>query len=74
MPVILATQETEIKRWKSEVRPRQIIRKTLSRKNPALKKGWGVVQWLEHLPSKIEALSSKPQCKKKPKKQNIPSS
>jgi hypothetical protein len=31
------------------------------------KKSWGVVQWLEHLPSKIEALSSKPQCKKKKK-------
>jgi hypothetical protein len=39
-PVIPATQEAEIRRIKVWSQPGQIVRKTLSRKNPSQKKGW----------------------------------
>jgi hypothetical protein len=37
-PVILATQEAEIRRIAVEANPRQIVLKTLSRKKPITKK------------------------------------
>jgi hypothetical protein len=41
MPVILATQEAEIRRIVGQSQPGQIIHKTLSQKNPTTKKlGW----------------------------------
>jgi hypothetical protein len=39
-PVILATQETEIRRIMVQSQPWQIVHKTLSRKKPFTKKGW----------------------------------
>jgi hypothetical protein len=39
-PVILATQETEIRRIMVRSQPGQIVLKTLSRKNSSQKKGW----------------------------------
>jgi hypothetical protein len=39
MPVILATQEAEIRRMMVQIQPRQIVGKTLSGKKPN-KKGW----------------------------------
>jgi hypothetical protein len=43
MPVILATQETEIRRIVVQSQPRQIVIETLSK--PITKKG--LVEWLE---------------------------
>jgi hypothetical protein len=40
MPVVLATQEAEIKRLIVQSQLRQIVLKTLSQKNPTQKKGW----------------------------------
>jgi hypothetical protein len=40
MPVILATQEAEIRRIVFQSQPGQIVKETLSRKNPSQKKGW----------------------------------
>jgi hypothetical protein len=37
-PVILATQETEIRRIEVQSQPRQIVHETLSGKNPSQKK------------------------------------
>jgi hypothetical protein len=60
-PVILATQEAEIRRIMIQSQPRQIVRETLSRKNSSHKKkkkrAGGVAQGL--------ALSSNPSTKKK---------
>jgi hypothetical protein len=53
MPIVLATQEAEIRRIMIQSQPRQIVCETLSRKKPLYKKG--LVEWL-----KVEALSSKP--------------
>jgi hypothetical protein len=39
MPVILATQEAEIRRIEVRSQPRHIVPETLSRKNPSHKKG-----------------------------------
>jgi hypothetical protein len=39
-PVILATQEIEIRRIVVQSHPRQIICKNLSRRNPSQKKDW----------------------------------
>jgi hypothetical protein len=41
MPVILATQETEIRRIETQSQPRQIVHKTLSPKYPSQKHGRG---------------------------------
>jgi hypothetical protein len=40
MPVILATQEAEIRRIVDWSQPGQIVHKTLSWKYPSQKKGW----------------------------------
>jgi hypothetical protein len=45
MPVILATQEAEIKRIVVQSQPRQIVHKTLSRKIPITKRE--LVAWLK---------------------------
>jgi hypothetical protein len=39
MPVILATQDAEIRRITFQIQPGQIVHKTLSQKNPSQKKG-----------------------------------
>jgi hypothetical protein len=44
MPVILATQEAEIRRIEVRSQPRQIVRETSSQKNPSQKRAGGVVQ------------------------------
>jgi hypothetical protein len=58
-PIILATQEPEIRRIMVHSQPRQTVCETLSKKNPSQRRASGVVQAVEHLPSKHEALSSK---------------
>jgi hypothetical protein len=40
MPIILATQEAEIRRIKARTQPGQIVCETLSQKNHDKKKGW----------------------------------
>jgi hypothetical protein len=45
MPVILATQEAEIRRIAVQSQPRQIVRETLSQKKTHHKKG--LVEWLK---------------------------
>jgi hypothetical protein len=44
MPVILATQEAEIRRIAVRSQPRQTVHKTLSRKNPPQNR---LVEWLK---------------------------
>jgi hypothetical protein len=44
MPVILATQEADIRRITVRSQPRQIVLETLSRKYPSPK---GLVEWLK---------------------------
>jgi hypothetical protein len=44
MPVVLATQEPEMKRILAGSQPGQIVYETLSRKNPSQKRAGGVVQ------------------------------
>jgi hypothetical protein len=39
-PVILTSQEAEIRRVMVQSQPEQIVHETLSRKNPSQKKGW----------------------------------
>jgi preprotein translocase subunit Sec63 len=63
MPVILATQEAEIRRIAVQSQPRRIFHKILSRKTLSQKK-IGLVEWL-----KVNALSSSPSTLKKKKKQ-----
>jgi hypothetical protein len=60
-PVILATQEAEIRRIAVQSQPRQIVRKSLSQKIPSQKRAGGVAQGV--------GPEFKPQyCKKKKKK------
>jgi hypothetical protein len=40
VPVILATQEAEIRRIAVQRQPRQTVQETLSKKKPIKKKGW----------------------------------
>jgi hypothetical protein len=58
-PVILATQEEEIMRIAVRSQPGQIVRETLSWKNPTQNRAGRVAQVVEHLPSKHKTLSSK---------------
>jgi hypothetical protein len=44
MPVILATQETEIRRIMVQRQPRQIVQETLSRKTPSQKMAGAMAQ------------------------------
>jgi hypothetical protein len=44
MPVILATQEAEIKRIAIQSQPGQIVCETLSRRNPSQKRAGGMAQ------------------------------
>jgi hypothetical protein len=60
MPVILATQEAEIKRMVAPSQPGQIVQETLSKKYPTQKRASGVAEVVKHLPSKCEALSPNP--------------
>jgi ribosomal protein S21 len=61
MPVILATQEAEIRRITSQSQPRQTVLEILSRKTQKI----GLVEWL-----KVKALSSSPSTTKKQKTKN----
>jgi hypothetical protein len=82
MPIILATQEAEIRRIAVQSQPGQIVHKILSRKNPLQKRAGGVaqgvhtrdvVQAVENLLCKHQALNSNPSPtpkKKKRKKKN----
>jgi hypothetical protein len=51
-PVILATQETEIRRIMVLSQPRQIVCKTLSQKHTTQKRASRVAEVVERLPSK----------------------
>jgi hypothetical protein len=64
MPVILATQEAEIRRIMVKNLPGQIVCKTLYGKKSFTKKG--LVRWL-----KVKALSLSPSITKKKKKVNM---
>jgi hypothetical protein len=63
MPVILATQEAEIRRIMIRSQPREIVRETLFCKYPSQK---GQTEWL-----KVKALSSSPSTTKRKKTQNV---
>jgi hypothetical protein len=57
MPIILATQEAEIRKIEVQGQPWQIVCETLSQKYPTQKRAGGVAQVLERLPSKCKTLS-----------------
>jgi hypothetical protein len=59
VPVILATQEADIRRITIQSQPRQIVRETLSQKNLSQKRAGGVAQGVSP--------EFKPQCLKKKK-------
>jgi hypothetical protein len=60
MYVILATQETEIRRSMVQSQPGQIVHKTLSQKHPTHKRADRVAQAVVHLLSNGKALNSSP--------------
>jgi hypothetical protein len=60
MPVILATQEAQIRRTIVQSQPGQIVRKTLSQKVPNRKSAGRVAQVVEFLSRKHKTLSSNP--------------
>jgi hypothetical protein len=70
MPVILATQEGEIRRIKVQKQPGRIVHETLSPKYPRQNRAGGLV---EHLSSKHEAQPPrfKPQYYQKKKKKKV---
>jgi hypothetical protein len=68
MPVILASQEAEIRRITVQSQPKQIVHETLSWKYPTTKRPGKVDQVIECLPSKCEALSSNSSTAKKKNK------
>jgi hypothetical protein len=57
-PIILTTQEGEIRRIAVQSQLRQIVHKTLSKKYPTQNRAGRVAQLVQHWPSKHEALSS----------------
>jgi hypothetical protein len=62
-PVILVTQEAEIRRITVQSQPGQIVHKTLSRKNPSQKMTGGVAQG--------EGPEFKPQTRKKKERNSV---
>jgi hypothetical protein len=64
MPIILATWEAEMRRIEVEASMGKWFMKHLSQKYSIQKRFGGVVQMVEHLPSKCEVLSSNPSPKK----------
>jgi hypothetical protein len=58
IPVILATQEAEIKRITAQGQPRQIVWKTLYQNTQHKKRAGGVAQVVERPPDNREAPSS----------------
>jgi hypothetical protein len=60
MPIILATQEAEIRMMVFQNQAEQIVHETLSRIYSTRKRAGRVVQLVKCLPSKHEALNSKP--------------
>jgi hypothetical protein len=60
MPVILATQEGEIRKISVQSQPRQKVRPYLKNAQHTKKRASGVAQVVNHLPSKCEAQSSNP--------------
>jgi hypothetical protein len=67
-PVILATQEAQIKRIAVQSQLGQIIQGTLSRKYPTQNRAGGVAQGVQHLPGNCETLNSNPSTAKKKNK------
>jgi hypothetical protein len=67
-PIILATQEAEIRGIVVQSQPREIVHETPSQKYPTQKRAGAVPQGVECQPSKREALSSNPSTTKKKKK------
>jgi predicted P-loop ATPase len=65
MPKILATQEAEIRRIMVQSQPRQIVHKTLSRKNPSQRRAGGVA---ESVDPAFKPSTTKKQKKKKRKR------
>jgi hypothetical protein len=68
MPVILAAQETGIKRITVQRQPRQIFPQTLSQKYPTQKRTGRVAQTVEQVPKKYEVLQYHKEAKKKNRK------
>jgi hypothetical protein len=69
-PVILASQEAEIRRIVVQGPPRQIVQETLSQKYSTQKKAGGVAQVVECLPNKCEAVISNPSPARRKKKKS----
>jgi hypothetical protein len=65
MPVILDTQEAEIRRVAVWSQPGQTVHGTLYQKYPTQKRASEVIEGVECLPSKCEVLSSNPEQPKK---------
>jgi hypothetical protein len=59
--VILATQEAKIRRIKVQSQPRQIVHEPYLEKNQHKNRAGRMAHVIEHLPSKNDALISKPQ-------------
>jgi hypothetical protein len=71
MPVILATQEAQIRRTIVQSQPGQIVRKTLSQKVPNRKSAGRVAQVVEFLSRKHKTLSSNPSTTTPPQKKEL---
>jgi hypothetical protein len=70
-PVILTTQEAEIRKIEGQSQPGQTVWEILSQKSPLQKRAGGVTSVVEHLVSKREALSTAKKTPKKPKKVEV---
>jgi hypothetical protein len=66
-PVVLATQEAEIRRITVQNQSIQKFVRPYLEKNHHKSRAGGVTQMVEFLPSKLEALSSNPSTRKKKK-------
>jgi hypothetical protein len=65
MPIILVTQEAEIRRILIQGQSTQTVNETISPKYPTQKRTGGVTQVVECLPSNCENLNSNPSTIKK---------